>query len=1027
MKKSQVSRATSLLLITISLFGFFQHTFAKEFEHPSLWSFESLNKKQWQTDKGHKISTSEIHYKHGKKSLEWSWQKPGALILNHLIGFKPFDPKSEDKSIPSFAIWIYNETPVNDHARFVFSSDDTDNCWFNFNLNFKGWRAAWVSFERDMEGQPVTTMNRLRIESPQSVKKGQLCIDHMFLCVDIDSRHHTADHQVPFVNKKTTSHWLILEKASHITPNIPAPEKLSPEDLQAFELVEQRFLEDILKKQKVSEKTVDNLKSQLAHYEITRKKDQISGLPIWFIRNAELYIPHIDRKEAKFFFNDTKQDVKTFFNLMMKVATAHANCSNEGLKSELKHMFLDMYDHINDQGIADGSALGTIHHYGYNWRNYFRSLYIMKQVLRQENKLNGTIKGMQWYASVGEIFLPSKTHGMDMDAFNTQVMGRLASILIMEDTPQKAQYLTCFSQWINNGLLPAPGLNDAFKIDGSSYHHANNYPAYASGGMNGAVRMVYFLSGTPFKVSQQGHETLKKALLTMRLYCNLLQWPISMSGRHPDGKGKLDPSHFAILAKAGSPDGANTIDTELARAFLRLIQNNSKNKYVKEFKSKDITAEESPAGHWVMPFACTSIHRRDNWSATVRGHSRYLWASEHYLGCNLYGRYLAHGQLQIMAMGDPINNKDCGFVQKGWDWNRFPGTTVINLPVDSLKANILNVDQFSGYEEMLYSDESFAGGVQANNKNGVYAFILHEHDKYQGSLRARKSYFFFGNYIVCLGSGIENINSERPTETILFQNHMDKKDNLVVVNGKALGRDDFESNYAADHLWIIDNKTNGYYLPAGKIYYHQGIQHSRDEHTQKPTQARFTTAVIRHGNAPKNESYHYSLVVGATNETMTHFAQALPYEILQQDKQSHIVVNSESQETAYVFFEPAQACQHGIIRNTNLPCLAMSKMTNEGLELNVTNPDLALYEGPSDDIFENGKRVERSIYSRPWRSNESKPTLLEMELEGKWSCDNTTTITTPLPNGNTLIQVTCKDGLTQRIILHNTDNQESAK
>ncbi len=85
------------------------------------------------------------------------------------------------------------------------------------------------------------------------------------------------------------------------------------------------------------------------------------------------------------------------------------------------------------------------------------------------------------------------------------------------------------------------------------------------------------------------------------------------------------------------------------------------------------------------------------------------------------------------------------------------------------QANILNVDVFSGYEEMLYSDEAFAGGISQEHRNGAFGMKLHEHDKYNGSHRARKSFHFFDEVIVCLGSDIENTNNEYPTETTIFQ------------------------------------------------------------------------------------------------------------------------------------------------------------------------------------------------------------------------------------------------------------------
>ncbi|MCU4157150.1 hypothetical protein J1N10_14275 [Carboxylicivirga sp. A043] len=989
---------------------------AQEFEHKDLWSFETINKKQWQLSDGHKISSSEKHYKHQTKSLHWQWKKPGDIVLMQPINFKPFDPRGADKSIASFAVWIYNETPVDDVVKFYFGTDKKDNCHFSFNLNFKGWRAAWVSFERDMEGEPQVGMNQLRIENPQSVKSGNLYIDHMFLCINIDSRHHTPDKQVPFVNAATKSHWLIQEKTSHEQPDIPMPEEVSKEQLKAFEQIAERFTDDILKKQKVSTTTVDKLEAQVAKYNIVRKRNAISGKPVWFARNAELYIPLADHSIAKLYRNN-KQDLRSYFDLMFKIGVAYVNSDVVEHQYRLREMYMNMYEHMVDQGVAYGSGLGTIHHYGYNWRNYYRALFIMRDVLAEEGKLEEVTAGLQWYAALGEVFTKPEVKGMDMDAFNTQVMGRLASILIMEDTPQKVQYLQCFSRWIDNGLLPAPGLNDAFKIDGSAYHHANHYPAYATGGMNGAVRMVYFMSGTSFKVSTEAHENLKKALMTMRFYCNLTHWPLAMSGRHPEGKGKLHTEHFAILAKAGQPDGSSIIDQELATAYMRLVAGKKKDKYKSLFEGYDLTAEPTPQGHIVMPYASSSIHRRGEWAASVRGHSRYLWAAEHYLGANLYGRYLAHGQLQIMGKGQPVNIKASGFVQQGWDWNRMPGTTTINVPLDDLRAVILNVDQYSGYEEMLFSDEAFAGGVHADGKNGVYAFILHEHDKYQGSLRARKSWFFFDNHIVCLGSGIENTNNERMTETTLFQNHLAKNDLDVLVDGKSIQTELHE--LTGDNTWLRDNKGNAYYLPEGKVLMTQGIQHSRDESSEKPTQGVFATAVLQHGNAPKNQSYHYCVLPCVDDAKL----KKPDYNVLQQDNDAHIVNNITSNEMAYVFFNKADNNTIGLVKSTSLPCLAIVKQDAQSLIIDVANPDLALYKGPADEIYKGGKRVERSIYSRPWRPDESKETILEVTIKGRWSSDDISVEISYTEEGDTKVHFRCKDGISQRIVLQVSEQQ----
>ena len=51
---------------------------------------------------------------------------------------------------------------------------------------------------------------------------------------------------------------------------------------------------------------------------------------------------------------------------------------------------------------------------------------------------------MRWYAITNEVYPKPEGNGIDMDSFNTKTTGRIASILMMEDTPEKLQYLKSF-------------------------------------------------------------------------------------------------------------------------------------------------------------------------------------------------------------------------------------------------------------------------------------------------------------------------------------------------------------------------------------------------------------------------------------------------------------------------------------------------------------------------------------------------------------------------------------------------------
>ena len=68
--------------------------------------------------------------------------------------------------------------------------------------------------------------------------------------------------------------------------------------------------------------------------------------------------------------------------------------------------------------------------------------------------------------------------------------------------------------------------------------------------------------------------------------------------------------------------------------------NAQERKIAKRLVENGFRAEPDPQGNLSLGYGCVSVQRRENWSAVARGHSRYLWAAEHYLGHNLYGRYL---------------------------------------------------------------------------------------------------------------------------------------------------------------------------------------------------------------------------------------------------------------------------------------------------------------------------------------------------------------------------------------------------
>ena len=985
-----------------------------------LLSFEGPQVPAFISGTGSRLGISGEHYKDGLHSLSWTFDPGAVLSVKKDLKFEKKDPTGKDTYLSAFIVWVYNEEAQDKKIRFEFLKDGKKCTSFPFGINFTGWRAAWVCYERDMEGVPEEGMNEMRVIAPDV--KGKLYLDHIILASKVDARQQAADVQVPFVNKGTTNHWLVIYEHSLWKPDM-ALTPVSEQQKREVQEIEKRFRDMLYTPSKFTDKELDGIRKKYDTYKITYKNGKVTGLPIFMVRQAEAYermIPDWNKD----MFTRLGMEMNEYFNLMKRIAIAYNNASDTGVRDELKRKFLAMYDHITDQGVAYGSCWGNIHHYGYSMRGLFVSYFLMKDVLREAGKLKDAERTLNWYAITNEVYPKPTENGIDIDTFNTKLQGRIASILIMENSPEKLQYLRSFSRWLDYGCRPAPGLAGAFKTDGACFHHRNNYPAYAVGGLDGATSMIYLLSGTEFKLSELAHETVKNVLLTMRFYCNLKQWPLSMSGRHPNGKGELVPIQYATMAVAGTPDGKQAYDADMAAAYLRLaaytgMPDKDAPDYLpkasarQELKMKELLEaqgfrpEPDPQGNLALGYGCVSVQRRDNWMAVVRGHSRYLWAAEHYLPANFYGRYLAHGSMQILTgkPGEMVTFTTSGWQENGFDWNRIPGVTSIHLPFEQLRAKVLNVDTFSGMEEMLYSDEAFAGGLSQARLNGNFGMKLHEHDKYNGSHRARKSFHFFGDMIVCLGTNIENTNSEFPTETTVFQ--------LAAVTPEA--RQYWNACKGGGQTYIDPNGV-GYYLSkhsmADAKYERNFPQVTVGERSAKPTSGDWVSLTLQHGKAPAGASYEYAVLPHTDAASLKTFAKNPAYRVLQQDRNAHIVHSLTDNITSYVLFEtPRSLPADGLLQKADTSCLVMVRENNGKLLLTVSQPDLALYRGSSDEAFDkDGKRIERSIYSRPWIDNDSGEIPVTVTLKGLWQVAETPYCKlVSADKKQTVLRFTCRD------------------
>ncbi|WP_064609497.1 chondroitinase family polysaccharide lyase [Photobacterium sp. J15] len=941
---------------------------------------------------GSKLSLSGQHFKDGVTSLAWDY-KPGAkLKFVQPVGYKPFVANDSDQSQSTFSAWIYSPVAQDAQLTYEFGTDGKRDVSFVINMNFTGWRHLLIPFS-DMDGTPREGMNYMQVSIPEKMEAGQLYMDQVMLSIPVDPRWPTRDAVVSYINTESDTapnrHWLALYRYQTFLDGAKSDAPLKPLDESALNDINQK-LEQFALSGKDKQPDLAQLRNQYSTYELVDNAGVITGKPLSNKNRLKIFL---DKGVNKGLLNQDGFDtvfsgteIRSYGEFMLELAKAMRSDLSALDKHALGEMYINLTRYALEQGLAAGSGLGTAHHMGYSLRALFQAHFLNRDLLAENQLLDDVSDMMSWFSLTGRIYRPeSEMTNFNVDVMNTQLRGMLYSILMQPDDQVRAARMEQFSFWLSRSITHSYGLGGGFKQDGSIFHHAQHYPAYGKGALKGMTPVVEALSRTSYAVTPQAHEVVKHAVAMTEIYSNDALTLVAVNGRHPVEKQDIDLSPFRHMAMAGSPDGKAGIDADMAGAYLRLAK--KKDTFSRYLNKQGFKASAAPTGHWSMNFANLSIQRRDEWVAAVRGFSRYLVGNETYANANRYGRYINYGQLEIMGP----DGKTRAFSHDGWNWNRWPGTTAVQLPFNELRAKLRNVDSFSGLEEMLFSEQTYSGSL-SHQDNGMFAMKLQGHPKYDASFGANKSVFFFDNRIISLGSNIHTEDQRYPTQTTLFQSVLREGGDSVKANRKSVSdANNLTVNRGKKPSVLVDPQHNAYFIPAGEtVRLSVGEQRSVSQKDSKPTRGRFATAVLDHGKAPTNGKYEYAVLVDASKAEIKQFnrqfkSKQKPYLVKKQNENAHIVWDRASNTTAYALFESSASIDDGLIKSTDAPVMVMASPHKRQLSLSVVNPDLNLYQGKDLSQYnDQGEQKEVSIYSRQWKDNLSAPITTNLVLNGKW-------------------------------------------
>ncbi|MEJ6571025.1 MAG: chondroitinase family polysaccharide lyase [Akkermansiaceae bacterium] len=910
---------------------------------PDIYSFEANIPAGFKAGKGTAISLNTNERVHGKKSLKLAWDGSGGVIdIKHSIDAENKIVRQR-KHAAVFHLWLYQGKALNGQIiRFEFGRDGQNkaDCWFDYKLGFSGWRTLMMPYNR-MDGQESATMDWIRIRTPEGAA-GQAHIDLLLPSVQFDRRHASQDSSYQFSrddvhsrNRKGNPIDLYHQGIRDI-PDI----KLNPTQTKVLSNLAWNLEKDLVGK--TTKTKLLSLRKRYAAYKIKTTPTSVSGEHIFYLHTADIY-------KGLSIENDIKIQLKTDLDdagkLLLDLAKALPRIPKfDPARDEVETMIVSLNRLLLKSGWHEGHGQGTMHHFGYSSREYYAAGFLTRRLLEKNGLRRQVARSLQWFNDAHYCYNPfASTHYANLDYFHTLALPQLMALLMTKAEGERHTAVLQWSKMLSGAIAnDRHGSNGGFKEDGTAFHHWGHYPAYEIGALKVLPTIFRLFSDTPYRLSHDAYQNFRKALLTIRIQSNLHSWPRSLSGRHPFSQAGISglKSAFVDFAHSGTPDGQQAIDQEIAAATLRLFPDAAA-------KFPGYQAEAHPSGHWAFPYAHTSAHRRDDWLAVARGLSKYVWGSEIYGSVNHYGRYQSHGTLEILSLRGLTAS---GVSEEGWDWSRPPGATVTRVPLDQIP-----------YESIIMmptTDETFVGNSHMDQQDGLFAMVLK--DKPEPSrphigIHAYKSYSFFGDTIVCLGSSISSSSDKYPAETILFQQHLDSKDKPLHVGTKSITEFPYQHKQSGA-TFLRDTVGHHYRIPADQglhiarqhqhSFYHYAVRkdakknHKNRDAANATTEADYAVAWLDHGVSAKNKSYHYSILVSPTPQRISQWKAQAGYKILQHDAAAHIVRSDKT--TTYAIFNTRPLVAKTVVSSVSAPCLIITKGQGNTLKLNLTDPDLRL-------------------------------------------------------------------------------------
>ena len=379
---------------------------------------------------------------------------------------------------------------------------------------------------------------------------------------------------------------------------------------------------------------------------------------------------------------------------------------------------------------------------------------------------------------------------------------------------------------------------------------------------------------------------------------------------------------FALTAQYAPPEKAARIHALLKyylahyRFSLTQFGKLSGADHLLAIEKNDSVAAEEPIAAKVFPHMARVTTHRSGFasmlaltSPTVAAYEGFVWSSSNMENCTAW--YTGAGMLYVYT--DVGVQYDDVFHQYGNRY-RLAGTTV-----DTRKRDPKN-------NAHTFNESDFVGGVQLNE----FALAAFQYDNknrdFASDLVAKKSYFFFDNEYVMLGSDINSTLDKGVITTVENQKIRGKKC-LLYLN------DDTEA-VSAQKDKLVHGVKYAFISDYGSIVFPE--KQDLTVHINKTSQGSFSEIFFDHGVNPTDDTYSYIILPLASREDGKAYYENPDVEILSNTKQIQAVRENKLGMTGIVFWEAVEF--EGI--TPDFACTMLVKETANGLQIAISDPTM---------------------------------------------------------------------------------------